>query len=112
MRCFVLLLLTINWSSSASAHEWTAPTGKTRDATWIMRDAKTSWCCGPEDCEPVDGRVYFSPEGWRVRGWNGAIPMDAARGLYKLPRGRGTPWACRDLAQNKLRCIWLHEAQD
>ena len=70
-----------------------------------MNDPQKSWCCGPQDCEPVPGRVSFDGRAWRVRGLTGSkAPGD--RGFYWGAPDR-QPWACRDLATNALRCLIL-----
>lgn len=79
-------------------------------AAWIMEISETRWCCGPEDCEAVAGRTRFTPRGWTVDGWGGALPI-GARGLYFRPTPDGGPWACRDLHTNRLRCLIVNRPE-
>lgn len=93
-------------ASAASAHQYTHPvTGQKIDARWIMKNPRFSYCCGPQDCEPVPGRVEFTPAGWRVTGLKGFIPLDKT-----YPSIDGQPWACRYLRGAKkghVRCLFL-----
>lgn len=108
MRRLILLLALLAahaaWSS-AGAHEWVNAAGQKIDANWIMDNPLTAYCCGPEDCEPVPGRVRYTAAGWTVRGLKGTIRMDKT-----YPSIDGRPWACRYTVDNTLRCLFLPRA--
>jgi hypothetical protein len=88
-----------------------APVAAAHDhAAWIMRDTQLSWCCGPKDCERVPARVRFTPSGWAVRGWKGAL-KPGARGLYFRKTPDGGPWGCRNTDTNAIRCLILRETR-
>ena len=75
-------------------------------ARWIMRDADIAWCCGPEDCAAVPGRVRFTPPRWSVDGLDGVL-TDGDLGLSFRPTPDGGPWACRFAGTDQLRCLIL-----
>jgi hypothetical protein len=72
----------------AQAHMWERKDGSTVNANWIMQRA-AAWCCGPKDREPVGGRVFWTPDGWFVRGWRGSLKTgNAGLHLGRTPDGR------------------------
>ena len=94
------LSLVFLFAFAALAHEWERAPGETADARWIKKNFP--WCCGPKDCEPVQGRVSLENGRWRVRGLKGSLPGDQVK-----PSPDGRPWACRNIHTNELRCIFL-----
>lgn len=102
---YAFLFLFALWNT-APAHEW-IKAGRKIDARWIMKDSKTKWCCGPKDCEPVPGRVSYTPAGWAVKGLVGTVPDSA---VYWTNRKQ--PWACRNVPTKKIRCLLLPGAKN
>lgn len=86
----------------AQGHDYVDRSGARTDANWIMDNPETAWCCGPTDCYPVTGRVYLTPQGWRVKGLKGAVPVDKT-----YPSKRPGPWACQTGSLTILRCLFL-----
>lgn len=103
LACLALVVLL---PIRAEAHEYIHPVTKKKiNAGWIMKNPKFSYCCGPQDCEPVSGRVYFTPTGWAVKGLKGRVHMDST-----YPSIDGKPWACRYLhgaLKGHIRCLFL-----
>jgi hypothetical protein len=81
-----------------------SPAGAHGPWAWIMENEETKWCCGPKDCERVEGKVYRTPEGWKVLGLKGALKSGDS-GLYHFSKD-GKAWACRNPATNRLRCLF------
>lgn len=104
LRLLPLLFLA---ATPALAHDWVKPDGTKVSATWIMKDPNTSWCCGPQDCEPVPGRVAFTGAGWTVRGIKGTVPIN--RTFRSID---GQPWACRHVSTNAIRCLFLPDTRN
>ena len=76
------------------------------DAQWILE--KYPACCGPEDCEMVMGRVRAvvhngsGVKEYSVDGMKGSLPASLV-----LKSEDGLPWACQDLTDNYIRCLFL-----
>jgi len=104
---FAAIFAAIFVCAPAYAHMWERKDGTAVNANWIMQSA-AAWCCGPKDCEPVGGRVYWTPKGWFVRGWRGSL-MTGSAGLHLGRTPDGRPWACRNVEKNELRCLFLNE---
>ena len=78
------------------------------DASWIMADPQTSWCCGPKDCGPVPAEdVTWTPAGWVYRPTGETFPETAAR-LHRSADEHF--WRCRYMAgplAGKTRCLFV-----
>ena len=99
IRAAVLLIAL--GGSTAAAHEWRMADGSDNDARWIMNNKLTAWCCGPKDCAPIKMADISIHKGrYRVRGLKGSVSTH-------YPAQGARPWACRNLADNSLRCIFL-----
>jgi len=103
---FLPLLLVLG-AAPVMAHDWVKVDGTKVSARWIMNNPLTSYCCGPEDCEPVPGRVTYTPAGWAVRGLKGSVKMGDT-----YPSIDGQPWACRYVQTNRIRCLFLPESRN
>ena len=90
---------------AAVALAYVEASGHGADAQWIMDNHPE--CCGEEDCEPAMGMVTTRVgsgglKSYSVKGMNGEIPEQLVRESED-----GLPWACKDLTNNYLRCLFL-----
>ena len=103
MRALIVLLCIVAFILSAAValgHDWVTASGRRVNAEWIMEHHPE--CCGPEDCQTVQGRVYLDAGVYRVEHFGGGIPQDQVKRSID-----GKPWACADLETNELICLFL-----
>lgn len=99
--CLAAVLAAFSWPSLA--HLYVNGYGEEIDASWIMQNPETNWCCGPQDCFPAGGLIHWSPAGWEVDGLKGVLP-EGSRGLFHRSTPDGRPWACKR-RDNTIRCL-------
>lgn len=119
---FAVLFLGSVWS--AKAHDYKL-NGSWVYASWIQKNPKYRkngvHCCSERDCRPLKaGELYFTPFGWKVRGWEGALSPDllgeADSGIFRTPSGIKQAWACYGYTyiggrvRQKLRCLFVRDS--
>ena len=74
------------------------------DAWWIMADPSTAYCCGPQDCAPVQpGEIVRIPGGWRHVP-TGTVLGDESASVYRRSID-AQAWRC--IFNGTLRCLFL-----